>query len=399
MKFWQTIQFKVIFSLCVIFIIVISITTTINYNFARNELIKTLKRSSFHLNESIKSSLEIAMLSGKRSDIQKRVEKIAADKHVLELFITDKSGEIRVSSQKNRIGTKLDIKDEMCQFCHLENHVEQSSNVIYRDKTGKRVLRTVTSITNKKSCQICHPRDYPIVGVLFLDYSLSPYEQEFKNYSRKIALSGMALILSLSLMTIIVLNRFVIRKIRRLVRRIKSIGKAEFSGNFLVKSNDEFGLLARSIDKMGTELQKSFEQLKENKLYFQKIINSIHDGLLVVDRDFRVVLINDLLLEQCGKKEQEILGRKCYETLGQYICGYPAGECECPSKEVFQTGKYCQKKIKLTDNGQEKYHEIFASPLFPGFLRDGIFDFFSSFNLCIYYLYLSNAEFDLYYNF
>jgi PAS domain-containing protein len=47
--------------------------------------------------------------------------------------------------------------------------------------------------------------------------------------------------------------------------------------------------------------------LSENERYYRTLIHSLHEDLLVIDRDFRITDINNMALKTLAKTRQEIL--------------------------------------------------------------------------------------------
>ena len=110
-RFWHTIQFKLFLIIGGVFLCISLIVFYFHFHSYQNELIDTLSQTAENLNQSIESSLEMAMLTGNREQIQTAISRIGDDKHIRGLFISDKKGVIRAASDKNSIGKRLDISD------------------------------------------------------------------------------------------------------------------------------------------------------------------------------------------------------------------------------------------------------------------------------------------------
>lgn len=99
----------------------------------------------------------------------------------------------------------------------------------------------------------------------------------------------------------------------------------------------------------------------------EAIVNSLHDELLVIDRDFKVVFVNRSLLGHLGKSEREVIGNCCYRILYEREAPCQLPENECPLKAVFQTGNPVtvtrQYMSGTPDKKTEKYMNIIASPI------------------------------------
>lgn len=62
----------------------------------------------------------------------------------------------------------------------------------------------------------------------------------------------------------------------------------------------------------------------------EQIINSIADGLFIINTDYTVIAINKAALDILSLEESEAVGQKCYEIFHASVC-----EGMCPLKEAF----------------------------------------------------------------
>ncbi len=106
---------------------------------------------------------------------------------------------------------------------------------------------------------------------------------------------------------------------------------------------------------------------ENTNLYLRAIIDSFEDELLVVDKDYRIVQANDVVLRKHDKRRQEVVGSYCYEVshgLARH-CSRPLHEC--PIRTVWETGKSAQAThvhiFHTKGKRQERYVEIIASPV------------------------------------
>ncbi|MEW6675896.1 MAG: PAS domain-containing protein [Nitrospirota bacterium] len=77
------------------------------------------------------------------------------------------------------------------------------------------------------------------------------------------------------------------------------------------------------------------------------ILDSVFDGILVIDRGRNIIFANKLYLEICGLKKEDIIGKKCHEVSHRclVLCSLsdkikrPAMDTKpnfiCPGEEVF----------------------------------------------------------------
>ena len=94
----------------------------------------------------------------------------------------------------------------------------------------------------------------------------------------------------------LLLSNRLVRPLQEMSHATSRIAEGEYDVAMSVKSKDELGLLARKITLMSQKL-KAFHELNVGKVIVEKqrseaIIQSISDGLIVVDADFKVIAIN-----------------------------------------------------------------------------------------------------------
>ena len=361
-RFWHTIQFKLFLIIGGVFLCISLIVFYFHFHSYQNELIDTLSQTAENLNKSIESSLEMAMLTGNREQIQTAISRIGDDKHIRGLFISDKKGVIRAASDKNSIGKRLDISDLSCQMCHRAAPSERAPSIIYNDPSGARILRTVSPIYNHSACYSCHSPEEKINGVLFLDYSLASYDEHRASFNLQSMLFGGALLLIIAGSTFFLLNKLVTRRITRLVRQILSMGSEKVHSAVKDSGRDEFAILSTSINQMSQRVRDSILELRKQRDNLQKIIDSVQDGLIVVGENFEIVLANEAFHNFIGKADG-LIGIPCYKALGKDVCGHIRHRGKCPSATVFAKGEFNQAMHVFHDETDEKILEISASPL------------------------------------
>ncbi len=119
-----------------------------------------------------------------------------------------------------------------------------------------------------------------------------------------------------------------------------------------------------SIANEASESTKGYES---SSGYLRAIIDSLEDELLVVDKDYRIVQANEVVLRRQGKRRQEVIGRHCYEVSHKMTerCSSPLHEC--PIRTVWGTGKSAKvihiHVSSVKGERRERYVEIIASPV------------------------------------
>ena len=113
-----------------------------------------------------------------------------------------------------------------------------------------------------------------------------------------------------------------------------------------------------------SERKRTEEALINREQFIRNILDTVDEGFIVVDRDFRILTANKAYCSQVGESCDSVIGRHCYEishkTLRQ--C-YEAGE-ECAVRHVFETGEPHTALHKHPDaKGSVLYVETKAFPI------------------------------------
>jgi PAS domain S-box-containing protein len=101
--------------------------------------------------------------------------------------------------------------------------------------------------------------------------------------------------------------------------------------------------------------------------YLQAALDNLEDELLVIDRNNRIIEVNEAVVKAQGKRREEIIGQLCYEVShgSTELCHPP--HHECPITKVLETGKPCRVTHAhvYTSDGKEstKFLDIIASPI------------------------------------
>lgn len=118
----------------------------------------------------------------------------------------------------------------------------------------------------------------------------------------------------------------------------------------------------RGIDRDITERKKVQEALQaalarssQEQARSEAIIAALGEGLVIVDREFRVLYQNQILIELAGDAQ----GQHCYLAMGQ--C--PAICDNCPVAQTFLDGEIHTVEKAEVREGRTVYRELTASPL------------------------------------
>ena len=117
------------------------------------------------------------------------------------------------------------------------------------------------------------------------------------------------------------------------------------------------------VRKVKREHLKKIDEIKETRDFLNRIMMSMQEGILVLDKDYRVVMVNDYLLKLTGLSREEMKGMLCYTAFH----GLEKECAECNLEETFKTGlsstvvRRCRNKKKGGDffDVEVYYHPVF----------------------------------------
>jgi PAS domain S-box-containing protein len=134
-------------------------------------------------------------------------------------------------------------------------------------------------------------------------------------------------------------------------------------GSFFVFATSLY-LVVYVTSYIAARLREAEQDLLASRDFLGRILNGMHDGLVVVDRDFEIKDVNDRFLEQCGVTRDEAVGSKCYKVSHQADepCSDPGHVC--PVIQVFHTAETLQVEHTHVDSATHPYFvELNAFPL------------------------------------
>lgn len=102
------------------------------------------------------------------------------------------------------------------------------------------------------------------------------------------------------------------------------------------------------------------EEVLKTQDRLQTIIDGAPDAIAIVDRNFRLTMLNRTGLMWYGRSLQEFQGRFCYKEFQgrEDLCP------NCPAQETFRTGEPAfRMRASLVARGKKRYLQIFTYPL------------------------------------
>jgi PAS domain S-box-containing protein len=119
------------------------------------------------------------------------------------------------------------------------------------------------------------------------------------------------------IIAVIKVPSLVVNPILEFTRKVRAISDKKYSERVGISSQNELGTLAASFNIMAGKLQE-YEQSNVEKLIAEKkraeaIVKSMIDGIIVLNEENEVILVNTIGEELLGISEENVAGKNIYE--------------------------------------------------------------------------------------
>ncbi len=352
-RLFRSLHFKIAFGVIVPVVLLAGLDLALDYRFYRHQLVEELQKSAQDLSRiTLEGLLKLAMLGQHPELLQDAIVSLGKDPPLLGILLLDRFGQVRFSSDPGKLGQRFTIESSGCRGCHQP--LTEPLDSIFYEREGEQVFRTATVVPNRRDCHACHDPDHRINGILVIDFSTKEIETQLRANSYEMLLKAGLTAVSILLVLGLLMNKIVITRIKKLTHATGLLAqRQEVPELQTLEGADELGQLAFSFSRMASRLTTSIEELESQKLYLQDLINSLQDGLIVVDRALRVELVNRSALRVWDHPELQGL-RLGYTPLGQEV-EFVRG--------AFRTAGPTHKEVNLTGGGPQTFYELYCSPV------------------------------------
>lgn len=200
----------------------------------------------------------------------------------------------------------------------MENHKNRPEvQSALRGDTGKSIRMSGTQ--KQQELYIAVPVKTPggVKGVVRMAVNLSGIQKGMTNIK---AVIGLAILVAFALTFLVVstLAPGIVAPLREMTAVAKNMAEGRLDAEVRVVTNDEVGALARSFNYMGLRLKETIGQITEERNKLQTILTSMADGVIAIDREGRILLINPMVEKMFGVKPEDATGRGVIEVIRNY---------------------------------------------------------------------------------
>ncbi|MFW6297739.1 MAG: ATP-binding protein [Desulfosalsimonas sp.] len=153
---------------------------------------------------------------------------------------------------------------------------------------------------------------------------------------------------------------------------IELTGNMDIYNDILKKKKNSVRALPHTIVMLFWGGEGAFRQGGESEIYassknnvYEVLMNQyIQEEAMVIDKDYRVIDMNEAMLNKLGRRGEEVFGEYCYK-LGHHLDEPCSGKNHpCPLNEVYEKNKPCMTNhVHLDQDNNEIYYAISCYPL------------------------------------
>ena len=324
------------------------------------QMIKEHARASLQVNHLLQASLENAMLKRDIEGLREIVDKLGVQAGIGGVMILNPDFEVRFSSHHSRLGEILIDQDIRAA---LKNVIQRTLSM--SGENGSELLRSINPVRNREICSGCHGSilENPVNGLLIIDYDATNIKTNSLMGALMLAALGSMTILATGVGIWVALRRLVLERLHLLRKASLLFSSGDLSARAKLEGQDEIADLGDSFDHMAKGMSQSIEDLNRAENFLQNVIDSIPDGVRVINDNFDIVKANDAYCRQVGQSKDNVVGTKCYQSSHARTEPCPVTLVRCPVVEL-RTVSSPRMKIQqqqIDKDGSELFVEVSAA--------------------------------------
>ncbi len=308
--------------------------------------------------EIMRAALEHQMIENDRTLIGAMVKSFGAEPRVLNVALLDRFGHVRYSSGPLGMSGDLDLSSPTCQACHRLPPAQREQSRVIETADGT-MLRTVIPFRNRVECHRCHEPSRKINGIMIYDLDAGQIRASANEDLRWMVAGTGALALLLIVLIAVIVRVVVLRRLQRFETTARLIAGGDLARRVPADGSDTVSWLAREFNSMADSMTGLVTDVRTERERLETVINSIDDGIVVLDARRNVVAANDAFLQRSGRVRAEVLGCSCTQAA--------PGECttrDCPTLACLRSG---QRQVRICErrrtDGTVAWEEVHASPV------------------------------------
>lgn len=200
----------------------------------------------------------------------------------------------------------------------IENHKNRPEVQTALDgDVGRSIRRSET--LKKDILYIAAPVKTPggVKGVVRLAVPLSGIQKSM-TYIKAVIGTAIMVAFVLTFLVVSSLTPGIVAPLEEMTAVAGSMAEGKLDTEVSVVTNNEVGALARSFNYMGLRLKETIGQITEERNKLQAILTSMTDGVIAIDREGHILLINPMVETMFSVRQEDVMGKSVIEVIRNY---------------------------------------------------------------------------------
>ncbi len=218
----------------------------------KQALVGLQKENSLTFVNVMADDIKTAMMADDMKKVDIYIKEVIERKRAAAFSIYNEKGEERGSGAKgNSLVTEV-----------LKSNQTKNSEGMHN---GAHILETILPLPNEERCQGCHDKETKILGAIKLKTSIEQGYEASRKATFWLLVSGAVALVASFICLMIVLRVTVTQKLNDFISKVTDLarGEGDLTKQIIVKSNDEFGLLADEINSLVDKIRRIIIQIAQ----------------------------------------------------------------------------------------------------------------------------------------
>ncbi|MBE7462812.1 MAG: PAS domain-containing protein [Planctomycetes bacterium] len=252
-------------------------------------------------------------------------------------------------------GTVLADSDD--DPARMDNHAKRPEVIeaqTHEDGKATRISRTVGA-SMVYLAQAVRAPDGSICGYVRTALPLTEVEGRLADLRGRVIFGAFTAALIALILGFVVAHR-ITGPVTRLTRMVESLAAGDYSQKVPTQSRDEIGELALAVNAMASQLNERMQIILTDRNKLAAVLASMAEGVVAVDRDERVVHLNEAARKILRLGPADWVGHKIWEvTRTREVC-------ESLSEAMGRNAEL-ERELRLVTPPRDVFVKLHASPL------------------------------------
>ncbi|MEW6075663.1 MAG: two-component system histidine kinase PnpS [Candidatus Omnitrophota bacterium] len=250
----------------------------------------------------------------------------------------------------------FDSEKTLQEAARMENHADRPEiKTAFQGRTGESIRYSATLKIDMLYIALPLKDKGETIGAIRLSLPLENVKKILLTIRKTVFLS-LFFALGLAFFLGSLIARGIIKPIHKIIHSAGRFAKGDFSRKILIDTKDEIGELAKALNMMAQQIEEKVRKIETQNQELLAILNSMVEGVIVVDKESRILSVNPTVERIFGISQGQVQGKFFLE-------GIPNNTLSDVIVEVLKKGEAVSEELTLSWPVQ-KIFQVNATPVF-----------------------------------